>query len=157
MSRTQQRLKVCLTYQRHVYPSGSAGPAFITITFLLLTDDGRINVDFDSKLGRRLSTLIGSPSHRLPKTALPPYSSITTVIPHLNIVIQIVGSRGDFQPFVALGNELRRHGHRVRIATHPIFAKFVRSTGLEFASIGGNPEQLMAVRVNFSVSKQDLG
>ncbi|TGO43730.1 hypothetical protein BCON_0978g00020 [Botryotinia convoluta] len=39
----------------------------------------------------------------------------------LNIVIQIVESRGDVQPFIALGNELQKHGHRVRIATHDQF------------------------------------
>ena len=50
----------------------------------------------------------------------------------LNIVIQVVGSRGDVQPFVALGNELQRHGHRVRLATHGVFESFVRDSGLEF-------------------------
>ncbi|KAK6187985.1 hypothetical protein LQW54_013583, partial [Pestalotiopsis sp. IQ-011] len=39
----------------------------------------------------------------------------------LNIAIQVVGSRGDVQPFVALGSELQRDGHRVRLATHNTF------------------------------------
>ena len=63
----------------------------------------------------------------------------------LNIVIQVVGSRGDVQPFIALGNELQRHGHRVRLATHDIFEQFVLQAGLEFFPIGGDPAQLMAV------------
>ncbi|EXJ73807.1 uncharacterized protein A1O5_03569 [Cladophialophora psammophila CBS 110553] len=67
----------------------------------------------------------------------------------LNIVIQIVGSRGDVQPFVALGKVLREvHGHRVRIATHAVFKSFVEEQGLEFFSIGGNPEALMRFMVN---------
>ena len=69
--------------------------------------------------------------------------------PALNIVIQVVGSRGDVQPFVALGQELKnKYGHRVRIATHPVFKTFVEEeAGLEFFSIGGNPAQLMAYMV----------
>lgn len=62
----------------------------------------------------------------------------------LNIVIQVVGSRGDVQPFIALGNELQKHGHRVRLATHDVFEDFVRSSGLEFYPIGGDPAELMA-------------
>ena len=69
-------------------------------------------------------------------------------VPRLNIVIQIVGSRGDVQPFVALGKVLREeYGHRVRLATHPTFQKFVEENGLEFFSIGVDPAQLMAFMV----------
>lgn len=65
----------------------------------------------------------------------------------MNIVIQVVGSRGDVQPFVALGNELQRYGHRVRLATHGIFTDFVLESGLEFYPIGGDPTELMAYMV----------
>ncbi len=66
----------------------------------------------------------------------------------LNIVIQIVGSRGDVQPFIALGLELKNaFGHRVRIATHAVFKDFVEEHNLEFFDIGGNPEELMAFMV----------
>lgn len=65
----------------------------------------------------------------------------------MNIVIQVVGSRGDVQPFIALGNELQRHGHRVRLATHDTFADFVLKSGLEFYPIGGDPAELMAYMV----------
>lgn len=77
----------------------------------------------------------------------PPYSSLQ--IPHtrLNIVIQVVGSRGDVQPFIALGNQLRRDGHRVRLATHNTFSETVRNAGLEFYPIGGDPAELMAYMV----------
>ena len=62
-------------------------------------------------------------------------------------MIQVVGSRGDVQPFVALGTELQKYGHRVRLATHNVFEKFVRDAGLEFYPIGGNPAELMAFMV----------
>ncbi|KAJ5124951.1 UDP-glucuronosyl/UDP-glucosyltransferase [Penicillium bovifimosum] len=65
----------------------------------------------------------------------------------MNIVIQVIGSRGDIQPFVALGKELKAHGHRVRLATHLAFREFVLEGGLEFFCIGGDPEELMAFMV----------
>ena len=59
-----------------------------------------------------------------------------------------MGSRGDVQPFVALGKVLKDdYGHRVRLATHPTFQKFVEENGLEFFSIGGDPAELMAFMV----------
>ena len=68
--------------------------------------------------------------------------------PPLNVVIQVVGSRGDVQPFVALGQVLKnQYGHRVRLATHGTFKKFVEENGLEFFDIGGDPAELMAFMV----------
>jgi UDP:flavonoid glycosyltransferase YjiC (YdhE family) len=66
---------------------------------------------------------------------------------HLNIVIQVVGSRGDVQPFVALGQELQKYGHCVRIATHDAFEDFVLDSNLGFYPIGGDPKELMAYMV----------
>jgi hypothetical protein len=65
----------------------------------------------------------------------------------LNIVMQVVGSQGDVQPFVALALALQNCGHHVRIATHPQFKQFVKSYGIEFFSIGGDPAELMAYMV----------
>lgn len=67
--------------------------------------------------------------------------------PPLNIVIMLVGSRGDIQPYVALGKVLQKDGNRVRIATHGTFEEFVNSQGLEFFNIGGNPQDLMSYMV----------
>jgi sterol 3beta-glucosyltransferase len=64
----------------------------------------------------------------------------------MNVVIQVVGSRGDVQPFIALGVALQKYGHRVRLATHDVFGEFVRSSDLEFYPVGGDPEDLMSVR-----------
>lgn len=70
-------------------------------------------------------------------------------IPVLNIVIMVIGSRGDIQPFLKIGKILKeRYGHRVRIATHPAFKKFVETDiGLEFFSVGGDPSELMSFMV----------
>lgn len=69
--------------------------------------------------------------------------------PKLNIVIMVIGSRGDAQPFLKIGKVLKeQYGHRVRIATHPAFRDFVeKDTGLEFFSVGGDPAELMAFMV----------
>lgn len=67
----------------------------------------------------------------------------------LNIVIIVIGSRGDIQPFLRIGKILKEdYGHRVRIATHPAFKSFIQDdSGLEFFSIGGDPSELMAFMV----------
>ncbi|TKA68789.1 hypothetical protein B0A49_10443 [Cryomyces minteri] len=69
--------------------------------------------------------------------------------PTLNIVIMVIGSRGDIQPFLKVGKVLKeQYGHRVRIATHPAFKKFVeKDSGLDFFSVGGDPSELMAFMV----------
>ncbi|KAL8949821.1 MAG: hypothetical protein Q9222_004108 [Ikaeria aurantiellina] len=78
-----------------------------------------------------------------------PVASTGTTKPKLNIVIMVIGSRGDIQPFLKLAKILEEdYGHRVRIATHPAFKKFVeQDSGLEFFSVGGNPAELMAFMV----------
>jgi len=64
------------------------------------------------------------------------------------VVIHVVGSRGDVQPFLALGKVLKEtYGHRVRLATHPVFKGFIEENGLEFFNIGGDPSELMAFMV----------
>ncbi|KAK0385361.1 hypothetical protein NLU13_7837 [Sarocladium strictum] len=113
-------------------------------------DDGRVEIDLDSRLCRSLSLLV--PRIQQAATAAsasetPPYTETSRPIVKLNIVIQVVGSRGDVQPFIALGQELQKYGHRVRLATHDCFSDFVRQSSLEFFSIGGDPTELMAYMV----------
>ncbi|XP_038974355.1 sterol 3-beta-glucosyltransferase UGT80A2-like isoform X1 [Phoenix dactylifera] len=62
--------------------------------------------------------------------------------PPMQIVILIVGTRGDVQPFVAIGKRLQDYGHRVRLATHANFKEFVLTAGLEFYPLGGDPKVL---------------
>ncbi|KAJ3497385.1 hypothetical protein NLG97_g1948 [Lecanicillium saksenae] len=129
-------------------------------TTVSVTEDGRVNIRIN-QLNRRLSQIFTPALAQQAQTAEdipappPPYippslggSEAVAPPPPLNVVIQVVGSRGDVQPFVALGKVLKdRYGHRVRLATHPNFKKFVQENGLEFFSIGGDPSQLMAFMV----------
>ncbi|KAI0530620.1 hypothetical protein KFK09_000165 [Dendrobium nobile] len=68
-------------------------------------------------------------------------------MPPLQIVILIVGTRGDVQPFVAIGKRLQDYGHRVRLATHANFKDFVLTAGLEFYPLGGDPKVLAGYMV----------
>lgn len=73
--------------------------------------------------------------------------------PKLNIVVMVIGSRGDVQPFVAVAKVLAEQGgHRVRLATHPAFKDFVEENGVEFFDVGGDPAELMAFMVKNPVS-----
>eukprot|EP01034_Spumella_vulgaris_P040346 gene40346-49897_t len=51
----------------------------------------------------------------------------------MSIVILVVGTRGDVQPFVYLGQALKKYGHRVRLATHAEYREDVTiKGGLEY-------------------------
>lgn len=125
-----------------------------------VAEDGRVNISIDQR-NRRLSQLLVPSLKQLQAAAdrdePPPPAYIPPSLggeegqappPPMNVVIQVVGSRGDVQPFVALGKVLKdTYGHRVRLATHPNFKNFVTENGLEFFSIGGDPQALMAFMV----------
>jgi sterol 3beta-glucosyltransferase len=53
----------------------------------------------------------------------------------LKVTILTIGSRGDVQPFVALGVELRDAGHEVTLAAGEGFEAFVSGRGLRFAAL----------------------
>jgi len=121
-------------------------------------DDGRVDIrinETDTRLVQQLEQIQLAAQQEAAQSPLLP--TITTSYfdekrfegpPPLNIVIHVVGSRGDVQPFVALGRVLKnKYGHRVRLATHGTFKKFVEENGLEFFEIGGDPAELMAFMV----------
>lgn len=54
----------------------------------------------------------------------------------MHAILTPVGSAGDVNPFVMIGRELRRRGHRVTLMSPDVFAPVVESAGLEFASTG---------------------
>eukprot|EP01038_Epipyxis_sp_PR26KG_P008948 gene8948-12065_t len=62
--------------------------------------------------------------------------------PAMNIVILVVGTRGDVQPFVYLGQSLKKDGHRVRLATHAEYRGDVIKGGLEYYPLAGDPRKL---------------
>jgi sterol 3beta-glucosyltransferase len=50
----------------------------------------------------------------------------------MNVFIVTIGSRGDVQPFVALGKGLKAAGHKVTLCTSSSFEPFVSSHGLDY-------------------------
>lgn len=65
--------------------------------------------------------------------------------PCMNLVLMVMGTFGDVEPFVALGKRLRHYGHRVRVASHACYReKILREEGLEFYPLAGDPKQLSA-------------
>ncbi|KAM0286499.1 hypothetical protein ACHAQH_000926 [Verticillium albo-atrum] len=111
--------------------------------------DGRVDIDIDPRASKQLEKLLTSQNslHTVPSRPMRALSPTPDSPPRLNILIQVIGSRGDIQPFAALGHELQKHGHRVRLATHDTFRTFVQSAGLEFYPVGGDPSELMAYMV----------
>ncbi|GBG26264.1 Sterol 3-beta-glucosyltransferase [Hondaea fermentalgiana] len=75
--------------------------------------------------------------------ATTPTAGAQSLLPRLRFVIIVVGSRGDVQPYVALGMALRRQGHYVRIAAHECFRGFVGDANLGFAPLAGDPKELL--------------
>lgn len=57
------------------------------------------------------------------------------------IAILCVGSRGDVQPYVALGERLSSSGHQVTVATHETFRDVVTERKLDFALLPGDPRE----------------
>jgi sterol 3beta-glucosyltransferase len=53
------------------------------------------------------------------------------------------GSRGDCQPYIALGLELLSRGHEVAIATEERMRPLVQEFGLQFMMIAGDPTGLL--------------
>jgi hypothetical protein len=62
--------------------------------------------------------------------------------PILKIVILVVGTRGDVQPFINLGLELQSQGHDVRIATHAEYRHDVQQEQLKYYPLAGDPRKL---------------
>jgi sterol 3beta-glucosyltransferase len=54
------------------------------------------------------------------------------------ITILTAGSRGDIQPYIALGLELKKAGYTVRMVTFENYETFVKGFGLEFYPIKGD-------------------
>ncbi len=61
----------------------------------------------------------------------------------MRIAIIALGTRGDVQPYIALGKGLKAAGHVVRLITHENFETLVNSYGLEFWSVKGDVQAIM--------------
>lgn len=60
----------------------------------------------------------------------------------MKITIITVGSRGDVQPYLALGVGLEKAGYTVRLATHDTFKNLIINYGLDFFPVGGDIQSI---------------
>lgn len=61
----------------------------------------------------------------------------------MRIVLATGGSRGDVQPYLALGSELRRREHEVVVLTYGAYEGMVDALGLSFAELSGDPQEIV--------------
>src|SRR4028119_1015826 len=60
----------------------------------------------------------------------------------MNVAILALGTRGDVQPYVALGAGLKEAGHEVTLVTGKGFEELVAGRGLRFAALDVDPLEL---------------
>ncbi|KAG9091239.1 hypothetical protein FS749_016688 [Ceratobasidium sp. UAMH 11750] len=96
--------------------------------------DGRLQLSFDGRFLKKLPDTYGEVVEevRIDEAGF-------LDAPRRNVNIMIVGSRGDLQPYLALGQKLQQHGRVVRLATHETFRQMVKDAGLRFSTSEGIP------------------
>ncbi|KAG8794578.1 hypothetical protein FRC12_023594 [Ceratobasidium sp. 428] len=104
--------------------------------------DSRLHVSFAKRFSKKLPDSYGAPVEEFGID-----STGFQDTPKMSVNIMIVGSRGDVQPYLALGQKLQQYGHTVRLATHETFRQLVKDADLRFFSIGGDPHELMSYMV----------
>jgi UDP:flavonoid glycosyltransferase YjiC (YdhE family) len=67
----------------------------------------------------------------------------------MKFVLAFYGTRGDVEPGVAVGRELLRRGHDVRMAVPPDLIGFAESAGLEAVAFGPDTQAWLEVTRNF--------
>ena len=60
----------------------------------------------------------------------------------MRIVIIATGSRGDVEPYIALGVGLKKVGHHVRLVSHTNYADLINPYGLEFWPVDVNVQDI---------------
>jgi sterol 3beta-glucosyltransferase len=68
----------------------------------------------------------------------------------MKITINTFGTRGDVQPYIALGKGLKQAGHEVSIVSHQIFKSFVEEHDLDFYPIDLDPREVL---INQAISE----
>src|SRR5687767_4356755 len=61
----------------------------------------------------------------------------------MKVLIAASGSRGDFQPLLALALALRKRGHEPLLAATPNFASEAESFGLPFVGVGQDVQVML--------------
>ncbi|KAJ6709181.1 STEROL 3-BETA-GLUCOSYLTRANSFERASE [Salix koriyanagi] len=114
----------------------------LIIELVKIQNDGTVEVDIDEN-ARVASELLEL--HSVEGASFYANESISGCnksVPRLKVAMLVVGTRGDVQPFLAIAKRLQEFGHRVRLATHTNFRDFVRSAGVDFYPLGGDPRVL---------------
>ena len=65
----------------------------------------------------------------------------------MKIALTSIGSRGDIQPYIALGLELQKEGHSVAVLTHPWAKQIVNFYGLTHIPVGDD------IDINYSAKQ----
>ncbi|PIN23160.1 UDP-glucuronosyl and UDP-glucosyl transferase [Handroanthus impetiginosus] len=119
----------------------------LIVNLVKIQNDGTVEVDLtgDSPVTSELLEL--HPVDRSPSTVDYIMTDYNKLIPKLKIAVLVVGTRGDVQPFLAVARRLQEYGHSVRLATHSNFRGFVKSAGVDFYPLGGDPRVLAGYMV----------
>ena len=137
-------------------------------------DDATIRTNQHSNtLPPRSATSILAPLSRVPSTVQKqhiPYAlksilpkainvpeSVLLSMPSKHFVCLTIGSRGDVQPYIALGRGLQKEGHKVTIVTHEEYKEWVTGFGVDHRTAGGDPGALMKLSVENKVFRHVQG
>jgi UDP:flavonoid glycosyltransferase YjiC (YdhE family) len=63
----------------------------------------------------------------------------------MQVAIITIGTRGDIQPYIALGQGFQAAGYAVKLVTFQAFESFVRGSGLDFSAVSGDLASLMTM------------
>ncbi|KAK3194966.1 hypothetical protein Dsin_026276 [Dipteronia sinensis] len=119
----------------------------LIVEIVRIQNDGTVEVDLNKNLPAASKLLDLLPVEGPPIIfADTSFSDSNKLIPRLQIAMLVVGTRGDVQPFLAIAKRLQEFGDRVRLATHANFSTFVRSAGVYFFPLGGDPRVWQDVR-----------
>ncbi len=77
-------------------------------------------------------------------------------MPSKHFMCLTIGSRGDVQPYIALGKGLQKEGHKVTIVTHEEYKEWVTGFGIGHRTAGGDPTALMKLSVENKVCSSSL-
>ena len=69
----------------------------------------------------------------------------------MKFVLAFYGSRGDIEPCVAVGSELLRRGHHVRMAVSPNLVEFAEEAGFEAVPYGPDAQMWHALHRDFLI------